>query len=72
MGQKTDRERRKITRKFFKGSRPTLEKVLKADTNFFTRLKAADAEFCKRKIQKAKPEFILGSVKVDYSSLTGN
>ena len=43
-------------------SRPTLYRVLEEDTDFFTRLKRADAIFCKsliESIKKKDPIFIL-------------
>ncbi|GEM_PF-2706004 len=44
---------------FLKISFPTLENILKKDASFFNDLKAAEAVFIGKIIQKAKPEFIL-------------
>lgn len=47
---------------FLKISRPTLDKVFEEDGEFFTRLEAADAEYCKELImavRKKDPVFIL-------------
>lgn len=45
--------------KFLKIDRGTLDRILKNDPTFSTDLEAADAQFCGKTIQKAKPEFIL-------------
>ena len=39
---------------FLKISRPTLNKILVEDTDFFTEVEAANAEFCKELIEKVK------------------
>lgn len=53
---------------FLKISRPTLDRLLEEDEDFFTQIKAADAEFCKDLIELVKkkdPKFILRTKYID-------